>query len=134
MISNNFSFNIYKNKYITLNIAPKIRDNFTVLYFNNAYNGKLNFKTGIEVNYFTKTDFVYYDYFNQTNIFDGYENYFLTSDPKLCINLFLNANIIKKFTLTFTIDNLLDYNYTIMPNFPIYGRNYKLGIWWELES
>ncbi|HOP50920.1 MAG TPA: TonB-dependent receptor [Ignavibacteriales bacterium] len=134
MISNNFSFNIYKNKDITLNIAPKIRDNFTILYFNSAYNGKLNFKTGIEVNYFTKTDFVYYDYFNQTNIFDGYENYFLTSDPKLCINLFLNANIIKKFTLTFTIDNLLDYNYTIMPNFPIYGRNYKLGIWWELET
>ena len=133
-IENNLVYNFQKLDNKSISVIPKFYNKLNISYNDIAYNVRLNYKIGFEFNYSTKTDFVYYDYLNRETIFSGYENIFLKSDPKLIINGYLNANLINKFNIFFVWENLLNYNYTITPNYPIYGTNYRLGINWILDN
>lgn len=134
IIENNFILNSQKLGNTNLNVVPKFSNRLNLSYNDLAYNDRLNYKIGFEFIYNKATDFVYFDYLNKETVFSGYATYFLKSDPKLIINGYINAKIINRFTIFFVFENLLNYNYTIMPNFPIFGNNYRLGINWLLKN
>jgi len=118
----------------------------TGIYFNdNLYNNNLDLKTGFTF-YYGKT-------FNYVSANQGYRIYdfqqfrgsngFLVGNtaqhftiPVVKNNInrldfFLSARIRKRATFYFTVENILDNNYYIVPFYPMRQRSIKIGIAWD---
>lgn len=116
---------------------PEITHYTSLYYADSAYSNKFKYKLGFEGSFLSKTDYVFYDYASRYTYFEStknYQTYFLKSDPKFVLNGYANLTISKVFTVFLNFENILGYNYTVLPNYPVTGITYKLGIVWELEN
>lgn len=141
-----FSYNIYKvwlepsfayyfNKRSSLKKfdLPEYTLNGGIYYRDTLFNNNLNLKAGIYLSMTGPQDFYSYDFENmmRAKSFGNNLKTYGSISPSLRLDLKITAVIQKKAVLFFTLENLLDNLYYVVPYYFVPGRGVRMGFSWE---
>ncbi len=105
---------------------------------NDHFNSNLHLKTGFDFRYYGEQNFRSYDFeksipvlftVNNLNAFAPFKTEM--TDPAFVIDYFLAGRIQERAVVYFSLENILDNNYYIVPIYPARGRTVKFGFSWE---
>ncbi len=117
---------------------PKITSFGGIYYVDTLFNNNLDLKTGINYKFYDERKFSVYDFeLLERAFFDingnqliGFNN---STNTKIGyqFDFFLAGTIQKRATIYFVFENLFDYQYYVVPYYPIQPSGLRLGFTWE---
>ncbi len=116
---------------------PEFTFNGSIFYNDILFDDNLNLHTGFLLKSFGKLDFTGYDFERYTSGINSYfeSNDFFSNSFKTNSTLIVDFSIIgtirRQATLYFTIENIFDKKYFIIPFYPMFERGMRLGFSWE---
>ncbi len=138
LLSTNASY--YKTKIDDVkNQLPEFNVVSGIYYVDTLFNNNLDIKTGINLKYFGKQNYRFYDFeknraaFYQTDPFS--QSVYLIDDgttlPTYQLDFFLAGKIQDLAIIYFVFENFLNEQYFIIPYYPMPFRQIRLGVSWE---
>ncbi|MGE5500162.1 MAG: TonB-dependent receptor plug domain-containing protein [Syntrophothermus sp.] len=129
------SFAYYFNKRTSLKKydLPEYTMNGGIYYRDTLFNNNLHLKAGIYLSMTGPQDFYTYDFENMMRV-KPYGNDLKTYgsiSPSLRLDFRITAEVQKKAVLFFTLENLLDNLYFVVPYYFVPGRGIRVGFSWE---
>ncbi len=133
-----FNLNFTYNMNQSLLTQPEIFTKEGIYYLDTLFNNNLQMQLGFIYSYSGKQAFRVIDFqLGKEIFFEGNSDSFsqmsapFTIANKGELDFFFAGNIRKRATVYFTIKNLLNSNYYVVPYYPISGREFLFGIKWE---
>lgn len=117
---------------------PSKNLNAGIYYVNSLFNSNLDLKTGFDFRYYGEQNYRNYDFEKNIPVLFTFKdvNKFILAqteltDPIFVIDYFLAGRIQERAVIYFSVENILDNNYFIVPIYPARGRTIKFGFSWE---
>ncbi|MCX6152203.1 MAG: TonB-dependent receptor plug domain-containing protein [Ignavibacteriales bacterium] len=135
-------YNKIENNIANSNARNYLLPEFTfrggIFYKDILFDSNLNLKVGISANVVGTQDLYSYD-FERSNVLNRYpylngstsQNIISKLKPSLVFDFVLVGTIQNRATIYFTVENLLDKVYYIVPFYTKQGRGMRLGVAWE---
>lgn len=118
------SFTYYHNRNSGLVNLPEYNLNCSVFFKDSLFNSNLDLKTGLIAKYIgTASYFLNYGTTGQKNVI---------INPAFTLDFTLSGMVQKTAVLYFTLENILDKQYFLVPYYPMRGIGYRFGVSWEI--
>ncbi len=137
-IQANANFNYYFNSNSQLANVPEYSLLAGIYYVDTLFNSNLNLKTGFTFYLNSEVDFRVYDFqrgqstklYLKDNVAQPFTTLPLNNNSNR-LDFFLAGRIQDKATFYFTLENILDDKYYVIPFYPMHPRGIRIGLSWD---